>query len=202
MLLLGACGGHAPSAVGRKAVAADWRVVATEADRDRLRRWREAWTAGLAKARASGSGAQIDAQGALFEPDRAMTDALPPPGDYHCRVFKLGAKGTAMADFTAYPFFDCRIAAEGEGGDAVSSFFKVDGSQRPVGLIFKDGTSRRVFLGTLVLGDETRALEYGADSNRDMAGLVERVGPKRWRLVLPYPRYESLIDVMELVPAG
>jgi hypothetical protein len=33
-------------------------------------------------------------------------------------------------------------------------------------------------------------------------GLFERVGPQRWRLVMPYPRWESTIDVMELVPAG
>jgi hypothetical protein len=32
-------------------------------------------------------------------------------------------------------------------------------------------------------------------------GVVERVGPARWRLVLPWPRWESNLDVMELVPA-
>ena len=35
-----------------------------------------------------------------------------------------------------------------------------------------------------------------------MAGLVERIGDNRWRLVLPAPAYESLLDVIELVPAG
>ena len=38
------------------------------------------------------------------------------------------------------------------------------------------------------------------DATRDVAGVVERIGPQRWRLVLPYPRFESLIDVVELVP--
>mgnify|MGYP005992452775 CR=1 FL=1 len=28
------------------ATATDWRVVATDADRDRIRRWRDAWMAG------------------------------------------------------------------------------------------------------------------------------------------------------------
>ena len=58
-----------------------------------------------------------------------------------------------------------------------------------------------IFLGTMVLGDEKRALEYGRDSARDMAGALERVGERRWRLILPYPRFESMMDVIELVPA-
>jgi hypothetical protein len=34
-----------------------------------------------------------------------------------------------------------------------------------------------------------------------LAGYIERIGDKRWRLVLPYPRFESLLDVVEIVPA-
>ena len=60
---------------------------------------------------------------------------------------------------------------------------------------------RQVFLGTLVLGDEQRAIPYGADTDRDLAGFIERMGPRKYRLILPYPRFESLIDVVELVPA-
>ena len=61
---------------------------------------------------------------------------------------------------------------------------------------------RLVFLGTLALGDETRAMQYGQDETRDVAGYLERIGPQRWRLVMPYPHFESLTDVMELVPAA
>ena len=60
---------------------------------------------------------------------------------------------------------------------------------------------RQVFLGTLVLGDEQRAMQYGRDPDRDVAGFVEKIGPNRWRLVMPYPAFESLTDVLELVPA-
>ena len=56
--------------------------------------------------------------------------------------------------------------------------------------------------GTLVLGDESMAVSYGSDRMRDMAGLVELIGDNRWRLVLPSPAYESLLDVIELVPAN
>ena len=57
-------------------------------------------------------------------------------------------------------------------------------------------------VGTLVLGDETRALQYGQDELRDVAGYVERIGPARWRLMMPKPHFESQMDVMELVPVA
>ena len=75
-------------------------------------------------------------------------------------------------------------------------------SQRQVGSIFQGDSLREVFLGTLVLGDETRAFQYGRDTQRDIAGYVERIGPNRWRLIMPQPHFESQMDVMELVPAS
>jgi hypothetical protein len=53
-----------------------------------------------------------------------------------------------------------------------------------------------------VLGDERRALQYGQDEQRDVAAYVERIGPSRWRLLMPQPHFESRFDVMELVPQG
>jgi hypothetical protein len=82
------------------------------------------------------------------------------------------------------------------------SFAKLTGSQRPLGLLLPDTSRRMVFLGTLQLGDERRALEYGKDRERDMAGVVERIGANRWRLVFPYPHFESTVDILELVPAA
>lgn len=198
MMPLMACGAAAARPSGPTAASADWRGMATPEDRVRLRTWREAWLEGIRRARAGGGAADITREGDLFNPDRALAGAVPPAGRYRCRVFKLGAKGTAMAEFTAYPDFECQVDDEGE----VSSFYKLSGSQRPVGLLFHDSDTRSVFLGTLVLGDERRQMEYGRDAARDMAGFVERVAAKRWRLVLPYPRYESIIDVIELVPVA
>jgi hypothetical protein len=34
-----------------------------------------------------------------------------------------------------------------------------------------------------------------------MIGAVERIGPARWRIALPRPRFESTLDLIELVPA-
>ena len=79
---------------------------------------------------------------------------------------------------------------------------KLGGSQRYVGLIFPDDAVHQVFLGTLVLGDERRALQYGQDELRDIAGYIERIGPNRWRLIMPRPHFESQLDVLELVPTS
>lgn len=196
--MLAACGGGGdarPATVATR--AADWRTVATPADRERIRNWRVAWTDGVAQVRAAGRGGDLATFGALFEPDRALPNPLPPPGDYRCRTIKLGSRAATMPSFTAYPWFACRIERERD----VLSLVKDSGSQRPVGLVFPDGDLRGVFLGTLLLGDEASPLQYGQDRARDMAGTVERIGDRRWRLTLPYPAFESVVDVVELVPA-
>lgn len=163
-----------------------------------MRNWRTGWVAALAKANLSGHGADVQAAGALLQPDAALADPAPPPGDYRCRVTKLGGKAPGMADYTAYPAFTCRVTLEGD----VLSFAKMDGSQRPVGLLFPADPQRMVFLGTMMLSDERTAQQYGRDPERDMVGLVERIGAGRWRMVLPYPRWESMLDVIELTPVA
>ena len=173
-----------------------WREIATPADRERIGKWRAGWTSALAKAREGGFATRIAAQGRLLEPDAALTDPAPPPGDYHCRVIKLGAQGQGGLDYVTYPAFRCRISMEKD----VLSFTKLDGSQRPCGLLFPNDGARMIFLGAMALGDERRALEYGRDPDRDMAGALERIGPQQWRLVLPWPKWESTLDVIELVP--
>ena len=180
----------------------DWRVAATQTDRDRLRHWRDAWTEALAQANRSNAAA-ITAGGALFEPDPALPGAQPPPGDYACRTFKLGrmpqgGSAAGTLDYVEYPAFRCRISP----GDGRLRFTKLTGSQRPAGNIFPDNGRRMIFLGTLMLGDETRPMRYGGDIDRSLAGWVERIGERQWRIVFPAPHFESLTDVMELVPAS
>jgi hypothetical protein len=172
-----------------------WRAITTEQDRDRLRNWRKAWEAALPEARAADAAA-LAAGGVLFEPDQAMSNAMPPQGDYRCRTFKLGAKRPGQRGFTALPVFTCRVGRDGD----IPTLVKLDGVQRPMGRLYADTDARVVFLGTLELGDENVPLEYGLDARRDMIGYVERIGIARWRLVLPWPSFESQLDVIELVP--
>jgi len=108
---------------------------------------------------------------------------------------KVGAKTEGMLNYVAYPAFRCRIEA-----GATQRFTKLTGSQRPVGLVYPADAMRQVFLGTLVLGDETQAYQYGRDEDRDLAAWVERIGDNRWRMLFPYPHYESTLDVIELTP--
>jgi hypothetical protein len=176
----------------------NWRSVATDLDRARIRGWYEAWQAALTSARSGGHEADIAREGVLLEPTAALPNAHLPPGDYACRVIKLGAANASNLAYVAYPGFRCRVAPEQD----IFSFTRLTGSQRPVGLIFADTDRRKIFLGTLMLGSEVRALDYGTDPQRDMAGIVERIAPNRWRIVFPRPAYESIVDVMELVPVS
>jgi prolyl-tRNA editing enzyme YbaK/EbsC (Cys-tRNA(Pro) deacylase) len=195
-LLLTACAGDGVGPAAAVPAAAGWRSVATGFDRERARKWRSAWVRALARARAAGHSAEIAGEGPLLDPDAALAPVASPAGLYRCRVLKLGAKSEGLLDYVAYPAFDCRIS--GEGG--AMEFVKLTGSQRPVGRLFADSDRRLVFLGTLQLGDEQGVLRYGHDRQRDMIGHLERIGERRWRLVFPYPAFESMLDVIELVP--
>ncbi|WP_062766864.1 DUF4893 domain-containing protein [Sphingopyxis terrae] len=200
-LTLGACQtvpAVPPSAADAPASAGTWRATATDQDKERIRSWYKSWQAALTDARAKGYGAEIEREGVLLEPMAALPNPHIPAGDYRCRTIKLGTQGRSTLAYIAYDWFRCRIADE----QGIASFVKLTGSQRPVGLIFPDSLNRQVFLGTLQLGDERLAIDYGTDRMRDMAGLVERIGDNRWRLVLPAPAYESLLDVIEMVPAN
>lgn len=199
-VVLALAAAHAASAAREEVVRAGpnsaWRGIATETDRDRVRHWRGAWMDALALVRAGAHGGAIAGGGTLFEPDTALAGAAPPPGDYDCRTIKLGRAGPQLPDYVAYPAAPCRIARDGER----LRFTALAGPQRPVGTIFPDNGRRMVFLGTLMLGDESRALRYGRDRERDLVAVVERVGPDRWRMAFPRPHHESLLDVIELVP--
>jgi hypothetical protein len=173
-----------------------WREVATTNDQTRLREWRATFVGALTAARKAGHSAEIAREGALLDPDSALGGGPIPNGMYRCRVIKLGAKAPGNLDYVSYPGFACRVAAE----RSLQQLDKLNGSQRYDGLIFPGDAMRQVFLGMLVLGDESRALQYGQDETRDIAGYVERIGPNRWRLIMPKPHFESQLDVMELVP--
>jgi hypothetical protein len=175
-----------------------WRQVASEDDRERLRDWRATFQKALTAARRAGHSTQIAREGALLDPDAAIGGAAIPNGLYRCRVIKLGANAEGMLDYVTYPAFTCRVRPQRD----LQRLEKLSGSQRYVGVLFPQDAIRMVFLGTLVLGDERRAMQYRQDPTRDVAGHLERVGENRWRLVMPRPRFESQLDVTELVPSS
>lgn len=185
-----------PPAPGEQGGTDDWRKVANDADRARLDRLDAAWREALRDARQAGFRAEIRGLGALAQPDAGQTGRLqPPPGEYSCRTIKLGRIGE-YGGYLSYPGFRCVVELT-PGGDLILT--KVTGSQRTRGLIYPDTDGRLVFLGAQAWGSgETGYPNYGQQPERDQIGVIERIGDNRWRLVLPWPKQESKLDILEL----
>ncbi|PZO05669.1 MAG: DUF4893 domain-containing protein [Alphaproteobacteria bacterium] len=176
----------------------DWRGIVTRADRDRFDRRDAAWRDALRQARSLSGSGDLASTGALIDPDAGINGVTPPVGDYRCRTVKLGSQGDYEGlGYVVYGWFACRIEDTPTG----LKFVKRTGSQRPSGLLFPENDSQMVFLGSMSLGDEAAANSYGRQPDRDMIAVLERIGPARWRLVIPWPTAESKLDLIELVPA-
>jgi hypothetical protein len=175
-----------------------WMQIATAADKNRLSRINLAWQSALADARPRFAGA-IREEGALLKPNAALPRPAPTPGSYNCRLIKLG-KATAKAPaFERFKPFFCYVQVE----EQLLTIVKQTGSQRPAGRLWEDDNPERlIFLGSLALGDEQVPLAYGDDPKRDMAGVLERIAPFQWRLVIPWPQSTSKLDVFELTPVA
>ena len=184
--------------VGAPLKADGWNAVATAADEERLARMGLAWQEALAEARKSNPG-DVRREQELLSPRSALPRPAPTPGSYNCRLIKLGkasAKGRAYESFK--PFF-CYVEVE----DDLLTIVKQTGSQRPAGHLWEDDVATRlIFLGSLALGDEQQPVAYGDDPKRDMAGVLERIAPFKWRLVIPWPQSTSKLDVFELTPVA
>jgi len=184
--------------VGPPLKSETWKGVASAADRDRIARLGLAWQEALAEAR-RGYADDVRREGALLRPRASLPRPAPTPGSYNCRLIKLGkatAKSRAYESFK--PFF-CYVEVEGD----LLTIVKQTGSQRPAGRLWEDDDPERlIFLGSLALGDEQQPLAYGDDPKRDMAGVLDRIGPFKWRLVIPWPQSTSKLDVFELTPVA
>lgn len=173
-----------------------WKALATPDDEDRLRRIDGAWTAALAEARPRNRAA-ITREGALLEPAGGLTRAAPSPGQYRCRVITLG-RGTRHHTpvFQTFKPQTCFVQAE----EKLLVLMKATGSSLPGGRLWDDGDKRLVFLGAMAPKPGAGAPAYGSDARGDRAGILERVGDFRWRLVTPWQADGPTIEVMELVP--
>lgn len=174
-----------------------WQRVASAADIDRIRRTNQAWNVALAEARARGFRGAVAAEGDLLKPAAALARPAPTPGSYNCRLIKLGSATRRQPAFEKFKPFFCYVEVENN----LLTIVKQTGSERPAGRLWEDDNPYRlIYLGSLALGDEQKPRAYGDDPKRDMAGVLERVGPFEWRLVIPWPRGTSKLDVFELTP--
>lgn len=187
-----------PGDPGSGPVLRDWRGVVTAADRDRYNRLDAAWSLALQQARRQRGSGDLASTGDLIDPGAARPGVAPPAGDYRCRTVKLGSQGGEDGlGYVVYGWFDCRIEQTPNG----LKFVKTTGSQRPAGLLFPENGRRMVLLGSMALASEPPANSYGQRPERDLIASLERIGEARWRLVIPWPQYESNLDLIELVPA-
>ncbi len=175
-----------------------WRRLASAEDEARIEEAASAWEEALAQANRAGFRRQVAAEGRLLVPDAALPLPAASPGSYRCRLLRFGGSGRRARAMTAFPPFFCHV-----GVDANQlSITKQTGSERPSGYLWEDGEKPHlVFLGSLALGGNESPVAYGVDPDRDMAGLFERIGPLRFRLVIPKPRNGATLEVFELVPA-
>lgn len=186
-----------PSILVDEIKAEGWESVVTADDRSRLDRLEQAWAEAVADARKDRAERQLLAEGNLLDPAAALPRAAPPPGSYQCRLVRIGAAGKPARAISVFKPFFCFVGVEGDQ----LSITKQTGSQRPGGYLWDTGNSKRlVFLGTTALGDEDMPLPYGKNSARDIAGVFERYGNLRYRLVVPWPRDGSTLNVFEFIP--
>ena len=175
-----------------------WKAVATAADQDRLARLGLAWSEALADANKTNA-ADVHKEGRLLLPRSALPRPDPTPGSYNCRLIKLGKASPKSKPYETFRPFFCYVEVE----DELLTIVKQTGSQRPAGRLWQDDDSTRlIFLGSLALGNEDVPLAYGDDPKRNMAGVLERIGPFKWRLVIPWPQSTSKLDVFELTPVA
>lgn len=171
----------------------------TRADQQRLARLDSAWRDARADAVRSGAGDALRRLGPVAQPRLDLDRPQPGPGRYRCRTIKIGAAQPGLLPFIAYGWFRCQVTLT-PGGDLILR--KTTGSQRPVGLICPtEGAEERRqarFVGVLELGQEPGTPRYGDDPERDLIGLVQRVGDERWRVAFPWPATESKLDILEL----
>jgi hypothetical protein len=178
--------------------SAAWKGIATAADKDRLSRLGLAWQEALDDANKTNA-ADVRREGKLLMPNAGLPRPAPTPGSYNCRLIKLGKATPKSKPYEIFKPFFCYVEIEGDQLTIV----KQTGSQRPAGRLWEDDVpTRLIFLGSLALGNEEQPLAYGDDPKRNMAGVLERIAPFRWRLVIPWPPSTSKLDVFELTPVA
>jgi len=179
-------------------VLADWRAVITPDDRRRYQTRDQAWRLALEQSRRQRGSGDLSALGNLLDPSAALEPAAIAAGQYRCRTVKLGSQsGEDGLGYVVYGWFSCRVERTPQGMRLV----KLTGSQRPEGLLYPEDSRHELFLGSMALSSEGAAPAYGRVTDRDMVSVLERIGERRWRLVTPWPRNESNLDILELVPA-
>jgi len=126
----------------------------------------------------------------LLDPKAARPLPALTPGGYQCRRIRLGGR----TKLTRFKPDTCYVKLE--DGDRLS-YTTLSGGLMPGGWLYPDGDERVVLLATDRPASAKAAPAYGVGGGQNLAGVVERLGPMRWRLTIP--RADEL-DIWELKP--
>ncbi|HEU0097854.1 MAG TPA: DUF4893 domain-containing protein [Allosphingosinicella sp.] len=181
----------APKVVIEEAEA--WRGIASARDSAALDGLAARWRQALAAGRSANLSRRISAEGPLLVPEARLARAAPAPGSYRCRYVRPGGRKWVSS---AQGF--CYIGVE---AGQLSLATELRGLRLGGYLWELKGGEGLVFLGGAVPAGAATARAYGEEPARDAAGLVERIGEFRYRLVLPEPSPGSGLTVVELVAA-
>ena len=157
-------------------------------DEQRLAAFDKARAEAVAAAEAGGEAEYLTELEKVLAGDPQPIDRLP-KGAYRCRSAQLGG----ILPVVVYGWFKCKVDEQYVGTHLV----KLTGSQRFDGhLVGADG-SYLLFWGAGHYADE-QPRRYGRDPERDMIGRLVKVGPDRYRLELPLPKFDSRFEIIEL----
>jgi hypothetical protein len=171
-----------------------WRATATLDDQSRIDGLAGRWQRTLATVPAR-LRARVTAEGRLLDPAAGLDAPTLSPGSYQCRLVRIGGR----RGLVSYKPDFCYIAIDG----GKQSFTKQTGTQLPGGWLFDDtGGKRVIFLGTERPRQAGIAPPYGQLPQRDIAAVIERIAPFRWRMVLARNdgQGDQTLDVYELIP--
>jgi hypothetical protein len=171
-----------------------WRATATSDDQQRI----DSLTGRMQRMLAAvpaGLRAKVAAEGPLLNPAAGLDAPALSPGSYQCRLVRVGGR----RGVTSYKSDFCYIAVI----DGKQSFTKQTGTQLPGGWLFDDDAGKRlIFLGTMRPRQAGSAPPYGQVSQRDVAAVIERIAPFRWRMALVKNdgQGDQMLDIYELIP--
>jgi hypothetical protein len=167
-----------------------WRGVATAADQTLIDGLAGQWQHALGDVPKRQQGT-VTGEGALLDPKAALEVPDLTPGSYRCRLIRFGGR----RGVTSFKPDFCYV----DGGADRRSFTKQTGDNLPGGWLYSDGPTRQIFLGTFRGPNVQVAPPYGEKAAQDVAAVIERVAPFRWRMVVPHAG-GAVLDVYELVP--
>ncbi|MEA3017424.1 MAG: hypothetical protein QOI38_2146 [Sphingomonadales bacterium] len=133
----------------------------------------------------------------LLDPYLALPRAAPAPGPYRCRLVRLGPAAAAPRGRRGGREAFCFVTLV---GDRLS--LTLETAARPLGGFLWETSEpgRLVFLGAEFRPGGRTALPYGEAGAISTAGLFERIGDFRYRLVVRGPQ-QGTADVYELIAA-